>query len=312
MKLPALIFAALMISSGLEQAGAAALRPSVTIDAEVVRLGDLFLDTGPKAERIVAAAPAPGHSELYTAHRLRAIADDAGLGWMPKSRYEKVLIERSGRLIPTAEIEQALRAALDAAGALRGRRIALAKRDLVLHAALDADEPFRVADMRYNETSGRFAAIVEVATGRKSAERTTVAGNLYVVARVPVLARPLQRGEIVRESDIDTVELPKATVPRNAVLDKTRIVGKASRRLLRAGVPLNPADLQAPVVVPKGSLVTIMLRTERMLLTAQGKALEDGAEGETIRVLNTRSRATIEGTVAGPGKIAIAFHIANR
>lgn len=309
--LTTLIFAVLMVSSGLSEAGAAALRPSTTIDSEVVRLGDLFIGTGSKAEQVVAAAPAPGRSELYTAHRLRAIADDAGIGWAPKSRYEKILIERSGRLIPTAEIEQALRDALDAAGAPRRQRVALDKRDLALHAAFDAAEPFRVAEMRYDDRSGRFAAIFEISTGAKSVDRMTITGNLYDMVRVPVLARPIQRGDVIRDADVEMIEMRKNAVPRNAVVDKARIVGQAPRRMLRAGVPLNPDDTQAPVVVTKGSLVTIVLRTDRMLLTAQGKALEDGADGETIRVLNTRSNTTIEGKVAGAGKVAVAFPVAN-
>lgn len=307
-----LFFAVLMVSSGLSEAGAAALRSQATIDAEVVRLGDLFVGAGGKAQQVVAAAPAPGRTELYNAPRLRAIADEAGLGWKPTSRYEKIVVERAGRMIPTADIEKALRTALDAAGAPREQRISFAKRDLALYAALDSTEPFRVADLRYDPRGERFAAVVEVATGGKSVDRVTVIGSLYDVLSVPVLARPMQRGEVIRERDIEMVDLAKNVVPRNAVLDRSRIVGQAPRRLLRAGMPVNAGDVQAPVVVTKGSLVTIMLRTDRMLLTAQGKALEDGAQGETIRVLNTRSRTTIEGTVAAPGRIAVAFPLAKR
>jgi len=308
----ALFFAILMVSSSLGQSRAATLRPSVTVDSEVVHLGDIFMDAGKNAGNVVAAAPAPGRSELYTAFRLRAIAEEAGLQWTPTSRYDKVTIERTGRTIPTADIEAALRKSLVAAGAPRDRHIALAKRDLELYAAPDAVEPFRVVDTRYEPNSGRFAAVVEVPTGARSVDRVQVAGTLYEIASVPVLGRVMQRGEVIRDADIDMIEMQQSAVPRNAVLDKKRIVGQTPRRLMRAGVPLSPNDLQAPVVVAKGSLVTLLLRTDRMLITAQGKALDDGAAGETIRVVNTRSKTTIEGKVSGAGQVTVAFPVASR
>lgn len=307
-----LLFAVLMVSSSLGTSRAATLRPTVTVDSEVVRLGDIFFGAGKGADLAIAAAPNPGRSEVYTAVRLRAIAENAGLRWTPTSRYDKVTIERTGRAIPTADVESALRKALAAAGAPSGRHIALSRRDLDLYAAPGAAVPFRVVDARYDEASGHFGAVIELSTGAKSVDRVQVAGTLYEVVSVPVLARVMQRGEVIRDGDIDTVEMQQSAVPRNAVLDKSRIVGQTPRRLTRAGVPLSPGDLQAPVVITKGSLVTLLLRTDRMLITAQGKALDDGAAGEIIRVLNTRSKATVEGKVVGARQVTVAFPIASR
>jgi flagella basal body P-ring formation protein FlgA len=307
-----LFFAVLMVSSSLGPARAIALRPAVTIDSEVVRLGDLFMDAGSRADRIVAAAPAPGRTDVYTAVRLRAIAQDAGLGWTPASRYDKVSVERTGRAIPAIEIEAALRKALVAAGAPRDWKIALSRRDLELHAAPEAAAPFRIVDARFDAASGHFAAVAEVATGAKSVDRVQLSGTAYEVVSVPVLGRIMQRGEVIRDADIEMIDMQQNAVPRNAVLDKRRLVGQAPRRMLHAGTPLSLNDVQPPVIVARGSLVTLLLRTDRMLITAQGKALEDGAAGETIRVLNTRSKTTIEGRVSGSGQVTVAFPVASR
>jgi flagella basal body P-ring formation protein FlgA len=66
------------------------------------------------------------------------------------------------------------------------------------------------------------------------------------------------------------------------------------------------ADIQAPVTVRKGELVTIVLETRSMRLTAQGKAAEDGAQGAPIRVSNTKSGRVIEAVVSGPGVVTVA------
>jgi flagellar basal body P-ring formation protein FlgA len=44
-----------------------------------------------------------------------------------------------------------------------------------------------------------------------------------------------------------------------------------------------------------------------MLITARGRAIDDGAKGEVVRVQNTRSRKTIEATVAGPSRVTIGL-----
>ncbi|MGY9002469.1 MAG: flagellar basal body P-ring formation chaperone FlgA [Rhodospirillales bacterium] len=42
-----------------------------------------------------------------------------------------------------------------------------------------------------------------------------------------------------------------------------------------------------------------------MSLSAQGKALEDGAKGDTVRVHNIRSKNIVEGVVTGDGKVRV-------
>jgi flagella basal body P-ring formation protein FlgA len=42
-----------------------------------------------------------------------------------------------------------------------------------------------------------------------------------------------------------------------------------------------------------------------MTLTAQGRASEDGAKGDTIRVLNMQSKKMIEGVVVGPDRVRV-------
>jgi flagella basal body P-ring formation protein FlgA len=43
------------------------------------------------------------------------------------------------------------------------------------------------------------------------------------------------------------------------------------------------------------------------MLTAAGKALDDGGRGELIRVVNIQSNRTIDATVAAPGQVELAL-----
>ena len=42
------------------------------------------------------------------------------------------------------------------------------------------------------------------------------------------------------------------------------------------------------------------------MLTMRGKALEAGAEGDIINVLNVQSKRTVQATVTGPGRVTVA------
>ena len=58
-------------------------------------------------------------------------------------------------------------------------------------------------------------------------------------------------------------------------------------------------------MVPKGGLVTIVLRSPKMVLTSQGKAINGGSEGDVIQVKNIQSKTVIEAKVTGPGRVIV-------
>ncbi len=79
------------------------------------------------------------------------------------------------------------------------------------------------------------------------------------------------------------------------------------RRTVNAGKILRAADLQSPIAIEKGSLVTMIIQTPFMMLTTQGKALDEGALGDTIRVLNGRSKKIVEAQIARADTVVVPF-----
>lgn len=299
------VIALFVVRAGLADAKAAVLRPAITVESDVVRLGDLFADVGKNRDHIVAAAPPPGEQAVFNALRLRTIARRAGLSWRPQSRHQNAVVMRTGRLVSSDEIKKLVQDALVKGGMPSEHRIVLAKSDLTLHIAADDKRSVRVAQTRFNPQGNQFSAIVEVPADGTSFQRMQVTGAIYEVVEVPVLARNIQRGEVIRTRDLDFVKLRRKAIGRNTIIDSRQIVGKTPRRYLQIGKPIRAADVQMPVLVAKGKLVTLTLNNRSMQITAQGKALEDGAMGEVVRVTNTRSRKTVQGVVVAPNRVAI-------
>jgi flagella basal body P-ring formation protein FlgA len=80
----------------------------------------------------------------------------------------------------------------------------------------------------------------------------------------------------------------------------------AVKRPLRIGQAVRAADLMKPEIVRQNEAVTITYERPGIVLSVRGKALEAGAEGDVINVLNIQSKRTLQTTVTGPGRVSAA------
>jgi len=282
-----------------------ALRAGATVTGDIVRLGDLFANTGERAQASVAHAPAPGKSAVLDAAWLVETARRHGLAWRPSSRSVRLVLRRASRKIERAAIARRVAALLQDRGARGKLAVELDLRVSTIHLPVDAGPSFAIRELRHDERSGRLVAkLVAPADGPVYSMRIT--GRLQRLIKVPVLARHLRRGDIVRARDVVLRTMDRSQVPTAALVRRDEIVGQSVRRSLPGGVPLRNSDLEAPILVRRGALVTMEISTPTMRLTARGKALDNGTMGETVRIRNTQSKRVVQGTVVGIDRVRIA------
>jgi len=281
------------------------LRANVVVKGDIVRLGDLFRNAGERAEASVAYAPAPGKSAVLDAEWLTETARRHGLAWRPNDRRVRLVVRRASRTIEREAIARRVAALLQDRG-LRGKlKVALDLNVATVHLPVDSGDSFAIRDLRHDERSGRLIARL-VAPAENPLYTMRITGRLQKLIQVPVLTRMVRRGEIVRKHDIATRAIDQSQVPANAVLQSDDIVGQSVRRTMPSGTPLRDADLEAPTLVRRGTLVTMEINTPMMRLTARGKALDSGTKGETVRIRNIQSKRVIQGTVVGLDRVRIA------
>lgn len=119
--------------------------------------------------------------------------------------------------------------------------------------------------------------------------------------QVLVLVRDVPRGGMITDGDLSWQAANPARPVRNGV-DPDAAVGMEARRLLKAGQPLQAADLKAAAVIRKGDPVTLIYATAGVKLTVDGVAQNEAAKGEAVRVLNSYSKRTIEAVAHAPGQ----------
>jgi len=164
------------------------------------------------------------------------------------------------------------------------------------------ESAYEILRFDYEASSGRFAGLLATTEDGNVGIR----GRAAIVVPVSMPVRRISPGEIISESDLAVVAMPVNMISSAILREDTEIVGKEAKRALAAERPIQGQSLVEPRAVRKGETVEIAFRGELLNLSAPGKALQDGAIGDVLRVVNTASQKTISAEVIAPGQVAIA------
>ncbi|MBX6322125.1 MAG: flagellar basal body P-ring formation protein FlgA [Rhodospirillaceae bacterium] len=305
--LAGLAAAALGHAAAADAAGVV-LRSAVTVNADVIRLGDLFEGKVESAYVPVARAPAPGRSIVLDARWLAMAARAFKLDWRPSSRFDQAVVTRASKQIGAEAVKNAVIAALADDGWIEDISAVDFEFDptpMELEVGTDMDATLGVEDLVFDERTGRFAAKVVVPAHGPAAASVRVSGQRLRLTDVPVLAVRRVPGDVIQAGDVKWEPVRSDRLGADVVLDPALIVGRTPRRPLRPDEPLRASDLDRVLTIRKGTLVTIRLQSPQMSLTVLGRALEDGAQGQPIRVMNTKSNRVVQGIVQDAGTVSV-------
>ncbi len=152
--------------------------------------------------------------------------------------------------------------------------------------------------------STRFTVIFRI--DGAAVKNVSVRGGVEAIAPVVVAASDLPRGALLCDIDLNLVEQDIVRL-KNPVFQVEELIGKKLKRGLRMGSPIDRAAVEFPPMVKRGELVTILLKSGQLELTALGEARQNGLEEETIRVKNQNSNRDILGRVVAPGTVIVEY-----
>jgi flagella basal body P-ring formation protein FlgA len=285
--------------------GQVRLRAKVTMLGDVITLGDLFTGTKDLADREIGPAPGPGQRAIYKAEHLAALARAYDLDWRPASRASRSIIHRGGETVGKTEIVELLVAEFRRQGAVGRIKVQLnrLRRDILLSPQGGA---LRIEELTYDSNGGAFRGYIHGTLPGGKIQRQVLRGRVDFVARIPVPSRSIRRGQEITSADIKWIELNLRLLGSETIEHPDQIIGLAANRNLRQNQPLRPSDLRAPIMIAKGTIVTVSLINGALTVTGTGRALEDGSKGEVIRVMNMQSKRTLDARVVGPNQVKIA------
>lgn len=283
------------------------LRGEVELRRMTVKISDIFQGVPPEIDRDIAQAPAPGKQVTYDVSVLTRIAQKYRLDWQPQSALDHTVITTASTRITADAIREAVitRVKEDNPQAKSADvEVTFDNHALQIDLPADRGREFTLNNFDFDNTSKHFRTDI-VASGASGPFSVPVTGRAIFKRMVPVLSRRLEGGTTISASDLDWISVPEDRVNLSVVTNIKDVVGRELRRDTDQGALLYVHDVVPPRLVTRGSLITMKIETPLMLVTAQGKALQDGAQGDVIRVVNTQSNRMLEGTVTGTGTVTI-------
>jgi len=282
------------------------LKPEVEITRFAVRLSDLFMGVPPEIDRDIAQAPPPCKPAVYSENVLNKLAETYRLDWQVQGTTDHSVVTSACTRITGDMIREAVMTKIKADNNTKGRNFEVIFDSHNLEVALPSNqEPnFKLENFSYDAATKHFRTDLTAQTLR-GPYVTPVSGHVSIKRNVPILARRLEGGTTIGASDLDWIQVPEERVTPDVVTEATQLIGRELRRDTSEGDILRSRDVVPPRLVQRGALVTMKIETPFISVTSQGKSQQDGAEGDTVRVVNTQSNRVVEGVVTGPGMIEI-------
>lgn len=291
------------------------IAPEQTVNGPGLTLGAIAEIAGEDETKVKAlrslplgAAPKPGSRlvltrELLGARMAAAGTDLSGITWnVPDS----IIITAIFQVVPGTKIANAASEAL-----IKRLDVAEDKRELEL-IGFSSDLNAPIGDIRLTaelpygiRKSGPTIVNVTISSGGQVYEKISLRYNVKVYEDIIIAAKPIAPHEPLTADNLAYQRTDVARITGSYFTDISKLSGLNAKRAIATGALISDISLEKPILVKRGSNVTITARSGDMAITASGEALQDGTEGQIIRVQNTNSKRIITAKIVGEGLVQI-------
>ncbi len=280
------------------------LRSVIMVRGDMVRLSDLFTGLQPGQDCDIGPSPAPGKRIVIPPGQLAAIASEFGIDWQPNLAYQATTLERLARTVTRDEVLAVLRPALIGNGASPDSDFSLGS-FVAPMLPIDMKSPPEIQALDLDTQTGRFSAVMFFPGSQSDGLTMRVVGRAEQQIDVVALTHTLPPGARLAAGDLQLIRVRLnglRGVPLTAIADAD---GMVLKRSAGDGTPLLRDMLIRPMLIDRGRPVVLRLQSAGLQLTAAGTALEAGASGDRIHVVNSLSRAILVGQITDSAEIEI-------
>lgn len=130
--------------------------------------------------------------------------------------------------------------------------------------------------------------------------------HIRVVTDYLVTALPLAQGQPVTGADLARQRGDLSDLPSGILTDERQAVGRIAKLSISAGRPLRADMLQQPVVVQQNQTVKIMSRGPGFQVANEGRALNNGIEGQVVQI-RLHNGQIVSGIARAGGIVEVGF-----
>ena len=288
-----------------QTASAVSLRHNTMLENNVITLGDIFAGLERNEDKVLGPAPLPGKDMVLNARTLLRVAIAMDLPWRPSSGADQIVLSRAATVVNPLMIKEALSSELAAKGVSGNFDVAVLNGVSQIILPYNEEPNVAVESISFDDNQNHFDAVLVAPSLDNQIVRERITGRIQRMISVPVLKSPIKHGHIIRANDLSFMDMRAELIKHDMVIAPQELIGKTPRRVVLAGEPVKTAYIEEPQVVERGDRITMVYQHGPLSLTAEGKALEGGANGDFIRVVNAASNRTIEAKVTGLRQVTV-------
>lgn len=163
-----------------------------------------------------------------------------------------------------------------------------------------------VTDLNIGEEQNKFTATAEIFVDGKKAADTKLFGRYFEMVEVWLPVKDIDRDTVIKKEDLAKVKIRANRLRDDSVTDINDLLGKQTVRKIKADRPIMQKDIRDEILITKNKVVTAIYTYKGLQITSKVEALEDGAKGQRIKLLNTKSQKEIIGKVLDKNTVEIA------
>lgn len=251
-------------------------------------------------------APKPGQIKQLSKNRiLSLIRSCQGLpGDMEIQAPEIVYVKRTSQQITEQEIRNQIEIFL--ADFFNGKEYEIE------HVNIKDPGPYPQGELTFSSASksqvdkqGNFTVFLDILVNGIREESLRIPGKVAVYEDIQFAARNMTQGDEVLEEYLYSVRKNIFSLPEDAV--RIFQAGKILKTAIPKDSPLRASWLKETPLISKGDIVTLVARSNNLVIVTTGISQEDGYAQELIRVENLGSGKIVKGQVLEKSTVEVIY-----
>ena len=154
---------------------------------------------------------------------------------------------------------------------------------------------------------GHVSLIVVIKINDVVKNKVKLSGWVDIFQPVVCASRDIKRGERISKDDLYFVRRNISHLSSKILTDMNTIIGLMAKHNVKKDASLKEWMFEKCPIVDKGDIVTILAESGDLKVTAHGRVLMKGYEGELVKVQNLMSKKEIYAKVVNGSMVAVDF-----
>lgn len=134
---------------------------------------------------------------------------------------------------------------------------------------------------------------------------TELTSAVEVNGIIVVSQRTLNRGDIIRDVDVELQPIDPLTQPFQIATERRAVVGMEVLSPIREGQAINVSQLRKPLLVKRGEVIRVRAQATGVQVITTARATEDGSLGDIILVQSLENREKYSVHVTGLQQVEV-------